>query len=61
MTWTERHNEMLREILLFEPWVEKHGSTERGHVWKRIVESLNQVQEPLLFRVDDRACRDHSL
>ena len=48
----------MREILLFEPWIQKHGSTERGLVWKRIAESLNQLQEPL-FRVDDRACRDH--
>ena len=48
MTWTERHNEMLlREILLFESWIQKHGSTERGLVWKRIAESLNQLQEPL--------------
>ena len=59
MTWTDEHNVMLlREILLFEPWIQKHGSTERGQVWKRIAESLNQLERPL-FRVDDRACRDH--
>ena len=59
MTWTESHTfSLVREILLFEPWLHRHGTPERGQIWKRIAESLNQVQEPC-FKVNDRPVRDH--
>ena len=59
MLWTESHNvALVREILLFEPWLHRHGTPERGQIWKRIAESLNQIQEPC-FKVDDRSVRDH--
>ena len=59
MCWTQRHDEILiSEILLFEPWLQKKGTPERGAVWKRIAESLNQVSHPN-FKVDDRSIRDH--
>ena len=48
---------MVREILLFETWLQKHGTPERGQIWKRIDESLNQIQEPS-FKVDDRSVRE---
>ena len=58
MNWREEHCVMLiREILLYEPWKYKHGSVERGQVWKRIAESLCALEEPI-FRVDDRSVRD---
>ena len=59
MQWTESHNlAQIREILLFEPWLHRHGTSERGQIWKRIAESLNKIQEPF-FKVDDRLVRDH--
>ena len=59
MQWTENHDlALVREILLFEPWLQRHGTPERGQIWKRIAESLNQIQD-LYFKVDDRAVRDH--
>ena len=59
MHWTDLHDTlMIREIILFEPWVYRFGSVERGESWKRIAESLNQLQE-VKFLVDDRAVRDH--
>ena len=58
MHWTDLHDTlMIREIILFEPWVYRFGSVERGESWKRIAESLNQVQE-VKFLVDDRAVRE---
>lgn len=58
MQWTEEHDTMLvREIMLFEPWLQRFGSVERGEVWKRISESLNQISI-VRFSVDDRAVRD---
>lgn len=58
MFWTEKHDDaFVKEVLLFQPWVYKKGSTERGNVWKSIAESLNQMKE-LYFAVDDRAVRD---
>ena len=49
---------LVREILLFEPWLHRHGTPEHGQIWKRIAESLNQIMEPC-FKVDDRSVRDH--
>ena len=57
--WTESYNvALVREVLLFEPWLRRHGMPERGQIWKHIAESLNQIQEPC-FKVDDRSVRDH--
>ena len=59
MLWTESHSvALVREILLFEPWLHRYGTPERGQIWKRIPESLNQIQEPC-FKVDDESVRDH--
>ena len=59
MVWTPRHDKLLiREILLYEPWMQRKGTPERGAVWKRIAESLNQIADPD-FKVDDRSVRDH--
>ena len=59
MIWTESHNfSLVREILLFEPWLHRHSTPERGQIWKRIAESLNQIKEPC-FKVNDRPVRDH--
>ena len=59
MCWTPRHDEILiREILLFEPWLQKKGTPERGAVWNQMAESLNQVLSPK-FNVDQRSVRDH--
>ena len=58
--WTESHDvALVREIILLEPWLHRHGTPERGQIWKRIAESLNQIQEPC-FKVDDRSVRDHT-
>ena len=47
MSWTESYIlALVREILLFEPWLHRHGTQERGQLWKSIAESLNQIQEP---------------
>ena len=59
MVWTELHDTALvREIILFEPWLQRHGSYERGQIWKLIAESVKQIQE-ITFKVDDRAVRDY--
>ena len=59
MLWTESRNvALVREILLFEPWLHRYGTPERGQIWKRIAESLNQIQKPC-FKVDDESVRDH--
>ena len=59
MQWNESHNNALvKEILLFEPWLHRHGTPERGQIWKRIAESLNQIQEPCI-KVDDRSVKGH--
>ena len=59
MQWNESHNvALVKEILLFEPWLHRHGMPERGQIWKRIAESLNQIQVPC-FKVDDRSVKDH--
>ena len=59
MLWTKSHNiALVREILLFKPWLHRHGTSDRGKIWKRIAESLNQIQEPC-FKVDDTSVSDH--
>ena len=62
MRWTQNHEIcLLREMFLFEPWNDKHGSKERGQCWDRISEALNQIEEPK-FKVTQRAVQDrHSV
>ena len=41
-----------REVLLFEPFQQRHGSVERGKAWENIAESLNGLPNPI-FRVTE--------
>lgn len=43
---------LVREILVYEPWNDKHGSPEQGLIRKRVAESSNKMKEPK-FRVGD--------
>lgn len=45
-------------MLLFEPWKYKRGSKERGQLWERISESLNEHESPR-FTVNQKSIRDH--
>ena len=57
--WTSKRNEVLvQEMYLFEPWNFKRGSKQRGQVWERISESLNQYESPK-FTVNQKSVRDH--
>ena len=47
----------MKEILLYEPWTYKHGSTERGKTWENICDSLNSLPD-LYFKVTQRSIRD---
>ena len=59
MLRTESHNlSLVREILLLEPWLHRHGTPECWQIWKGIAESLNQIQEPC-FKVDNWSVRNH--
>ena len=59
MVWTNKHNELLvQEMYLFEPWNFKRGSKQRGQVWERISDSLNQCESPK-FTVKQKSVRDH--
>ena len=59
MVWTNKHNEVLvQEMYLFEPWNFKRGSKQRGQVWERISDSLNQYESPK-FTVNQKSVRDH--
>ena len=59
MVWTNKHNELLvQEMYLFEPWNFKRGSKQRGQVWERINDSLNQYESPK-FTVKQNSVRDH--
>ena len=47
MVWTNKHNEVLvQEMYLFEPSNFKRRRKQRGKVWERISESLNQYESP---------------
>ena len=60
MNWTNLHDiQLLREILLYQPWSQRSGSVERGQIWKNIAESLNGLSDPR-FKVTDRSVRDHN-
>ena len=58
MRWLQAHDmALMQEILVFEPWEYRHGSSERGNIWERISESLNSLKE-LQFQVNARSVRD---
>ena len=58
MRWLQEHDmALMQEILVFEPWEYRHGSSERGNIWERISESLNSLKE-LQFQVNARSVRD---
>ena len=48
MVWTEQHDILFfREILHIQPWINCHGSVERGQAWEEIAAILNSlVGEP---------------
>ena len=48
---------LLHEILLLEPWNQKHGSDERGSCWEAISGSLNSLDQPK-FKVSQTFVRD---
>ena len=55
----EHDNNFLKEILLFEPFTNKHASEERGKCWERIAESLNSLcDDELFYKVNQRSIRD---
>lgn len=59
MVGTDRHNEvLLQEMYLCELWKHKRGSKQRGQVWERISESLNEHESPR-FTVNRKSVRDH--
>ena len=59
MKWTDEHDKILvREVLLFEPFRQSHGSVERGKAWENTSESLNGLPNPI-FCVSQRSVRDH--
>ena len=49
----------MKEILLFEPYSQRRGSSECGRVWEQIAENLNgQGEDKFLFKVLQRSVRD---
>ena len=58
MNWTSKHEEiLLREILTYEPFNYKSGTTQRGEIWKLIAESLNALENPK-YTVNHRSVRE---
>lgn len=58
ISWSSLHDDLFSgEIIMFEPWNFKKGSSERGNCCKNIAESLNQIADSS-FKVDDRSVRD---
>ena len=58
MRFTKEHDILfLRELLLFEPWSFKQGSTERKNVYENISVSLNSLTR-IRFKVTARSLRD---
>ena len=59
MQWLKEHDvALVREILLFQPWEHRHGSSERGMVWTRTSESLSSFHEPKFKPLDARSVRE---
>ena len=58
MRFTKNHDILfLRELLLFEPWNFKQGTTERKNVYENISVSLNSLTQ-IKFKVAARSLRD---
>ena len=58
MEWTEQHdNCVCQEILVIEPFKAKKGSIERGQIWDKIENNLNNLAHPQ-FRVTKRSVRE---
>ena len=58
MVWTGHHDILLlREILAAQPWIHRHGSTERGQSWDGISAILGTIEEPV-FKGSTRSVRD---
>ena len=58
MTWSVDHDVLLcREILVEEPFRFKAGTREKGQVWDKIANSLNNCKE-LRFLVNQRGVRE---
>ena len=59
MLWTYDHDKFLvREMQLFQPWQFKHGTVERGNVWKAVAESLISLEQPKFKEIGDKTVRD---
>ena len=62
MRWTTLHDEVfVREMLSMDNpvWESDEGTTERSKRWEILAESLNSKEPPIVFRVDQRAVREH--
>ena len=58
MKWSEAHGvHFLKEMTLYQPWLHKKGTTERGEIWANFATCLGAHTE-LTFRVTQRSIRD---
>ena len=58
MEWKEQHDVLLCcEILISQPFKFKERTVERGKIWKKIANRLNNCQT-LKFRVNKRSVRE---
>ena len=58
MEWTDGHDVLFcREVLVFDMFMHKPGSRERGLCLDRIAENLNSI-ETVWFKVNQRSLRD---
>ena len=58
MKWTEERDLVLcREILTFELYQYKIGTTETGNLWHMIEKGLNETKKPK-FQVTQKGVRD---
>lgn len=61
MKWSEAHDvHFLKEMTLYQPWLHKKGTTERGEIWANLATCLGAYTE-LTFRVTQRSIRDRYL
>ena len=61
MKWSEAHDiHFLREMMFFQPWLHKKGSSERGETWANLATRLGKCGNPI-FRVTQRSIRDRYL
>ena len=59
MVWTEQHDILfLREILHIQPWINRHGSVERGQAWDEIAAILYSLVEEPFFKGTPRLVHD---